>query len=695
MTVCTVTGTLRNAQGIALVSSKVVFERSGVFGQSGAVVMPTRVEAVSDEQGEIEVNLYPGTYSASAIGLSGPTKFAVGVPEELTADLADIIDQIPAITPSLVTQAVAARDAAEGFSDAAGGSVALAAAEAASAAVSAEEAAASAGFRDFADVTTLLANTSLAYGTGAAQVEAGDIVRTRAEGFAYEVAASAATDQHVTTAGGVKLYRVFLPAVYFNSVLLPTAVTGSAGASGNLTGTYYYRVTYVTDEGETQPGSGSAPIAASSQRVNLTIPVSTDRRVVARNIYRTIGGAGDPVLVRFVATVDDNTTTAFEDNLADASLGDNVRWIERTGGLLFDSGVNTGDEIVAGIGGFSTIFGRNAMPAGGYASTAVGSNAMSANVSGYRNTAIGHDALRNNTSGANNTAVGVHAGNDVTTGSSNTTIGYSAAFKNVSGSENVSIGLFAATEATTGDRNVAVGSGAMQLRTAGSDNIGIGYQAARAGTGTGNIGVGRGAGAGLSAGNFNTYLGYLAAGGGAGSFNVAVGSNAGAGLTSGGSNVCIGPRAGQWLSTQSNNLFIDNAARVDYNDSIIKALVFGVFGATPEAQQFRTNGLHYANVGVAYPARAITADYTVVVSDHTINVTGTASVALTLPNPTTTPGKIYHIRNKAAFTVVSAAANVQPIAGGASGTAILPATAGAWCQIQAIGSAWEIIARGT
>ena len=54
----------------------------------------------------------------------------------------------------------------------------------------------------FATVAALLADTSLTYST----ITAGDIVRTRAEGFAYRVAASDATDHHVTTAGGVKLY---------------------------------------------------------------------------------------------------------------------------------------------------------------------------------------------------------------------------------------------------------------------------------------------------------------------------------------------------------------------------------------------------------------------------------------------------------------------------------------------------------
>ena len=52
------------------------------------------------------------------------------------------------------------------------------------------------------DVATLLADTALTYSNAPQNT----IVRTRAEGFAYKVAASGATNQHVTTAGGVKLY---------------------------------------------------------------------------------------------------------------------------------------------------------------------------------------------------------------------------------------------------------------------------------------------------------------------------------------------------------------------------------------------------------------------------------------------------------------------------------------------------------
>lgn len=56
-------------------------------------------------------------------------------------------------------------------------------------------------------VTSLLADMAFTYTAGqATTVVSGDIIRTVTEGFAYRVASSTATDHHVTTAGGVKLY---------------------------------------------------------------------------------------------------------------------------------------------------------------------------------------------------------------------------------------------------------------------------------------------------------------------------------------------------------------------------------------------------------------------------------------------------------------------------------------------------------
>lgn len=86
-------------------------------------------------------------------------------------------------------------------------------ARATEAAASATAAAASAGQAALfdgpwlANVAALLANTSLTYTTGtSSSVAVGGFVRTRSEGFSYRVAAASATDHHIVTAGGVKLY---------------------------------------------------------------------------------------------------------------------------------------------------------------------------------------------------------------------------------------------------------------------------------------------------------------------------------------------------------------------------------------------------------------------------------------------------------------------------------------------------------
>jgi len=75
------------------------------------------------------------------------------------------------------------------------------------------------GLRSVQDVASLLANTSLTYSAGSINtVTAGDILQTRAENFSYQVAASGAANQHLTTAGGVKLYSLNLNVQAFGAV---------------------------------------------------------------------------------------------------------------------------------------------------------------------------------------------------------------------------------------------------------------------------------------------------------------------------------------------------------------------------------------------------------------------------------------------------------------------------------------------
>lgn len=80
--------------------------------------------------------------------------------------------------------------------------------------------------REFRDLPALLANAALTYGPGAAHVQAGDIVRTRAEGFAYRVVASDDADYDLATAGGVRLYLQPSDAGHYNFAGMAPAADG-------------------------------------------------------------------------------------------------------------------------------------------------------------------------------------------------------------------------------------------------------------------------------------------------------------------------------------------------------------------------------------------------------------------------------------------------------------------------------------
>ena len=86
-----------------------------------------------------------------------------------------------------------------------------------------------------------------------------------------------------------------------------------------------------------------------------------------------------------------------------------------------------------------------------------------------------------------------------------------------------------------------------------------------------------------------------------------------------------------------------------------------------------------------------TSTYTVLTSDYMIIQT-TAASTYTLPAAASFTGRRLHILTQFAGTVISASANVVPIAGGAAGTAILAATAGKYAILQSNGTNWLIVA---
>lgn len=108
-------------------------------------------------------------------------------------------------------------------------------------------------------------------------------------------------------------------AVETMGVPVPIAPSGvDSGVSGNPNGAYFYKVTYEIDSYQEGNASiASSVVNVSSKKVTLTIPVSTNTRVTARNIYRTVASG---LIYYFVARVANNIDISYLDNIADGSL---------------------------------------------------------------------------------------------------------------------------------------------------------------------------------------------------------------------------------------------------------------------------------------------------------------------------------------------------------------------------------------
>jgi hypothetical protein len=145
------------------------------------------------------------------------------------------------------------------------------------------------------------------------------------------------------------------------------------------------------------------------------------------------------------------------------------------------------------------------------------------------------------------------------------------------------------------------------------------------------------------------------------------------------------------------NVFNDAGADVDqriegdtdenliFVDASTDRVGFGT--ATPTAK-VQVNGSFAFGLPVT-----VTTDYVVATSDTVIISNRGASNTLTLPAASTNGGRLLFILNiGGAFTVVSASSNVIPRAGGSAGTAILPATDGAWALLQSNATNWQILA---
>lgn len=164
--------------------------------------------------------------------------------------------------------------------------------------------------REFRDLPTLLANAALAYGAGAAQVQAGDIIRTRAEGFAYRVLALGSTP-HVATAGGVLLEVLPVDGAYYPWAAWAPVNDGvtdnygklrSAGDACRLNniaglflpaGNYFVGQEFIVDwRAEIQGAGGTNWQASREICTNLYFPAGTNGIRVPRANTSASGGDG-------------------------------------------------------------------------------------------------------------------------------------------------------------------------------------------------------------------------------------------------------------------------------------------------------------------------------------------------------------------------------------------------------------------
>ncbi|GAA5073440.1 hypothetical protein N0B44_15545 [Roseibacterium beibuensis] len=119
MATCNVTGVFRDRRGNLWPNQELIIRNaSGIIGAGSAALVPASFATSTDENGEVDFDLEPGSYQISA-EWSGPwgaesDRFALSVPsDQASIDIANYIDQQDApLTPALVAEAVAAKDEA-------------------------------------------------------------------------------------------------------------------------------------------------------------------------------------------------------------------------------------------------------------------------------------------------------------------------------------------------------------------------------------------------------------------------------------------------------------------------------------------------------------------------------------------------------------------------------------------------------
>ena len=292
-------------------------------------------------------------------------------------------------------------------------------------------------------------------------------------------------------------------------------------ADGGETGAYsvnYFKTITITDN------------TIAGQVLLEGIPISSDARVVARDIYRTPAN-GSIYFGKKLVTINDNTTTTYIDNLSDSALDPDTQMYRKantTAGIMYID---------------NNIISQAPSPH----RTSYGHNALSRVTIGQDNVAVGGLSLQVLTSGRQNIAMGYASGANNIDGQNNTFLGYASGYYNESGDYNTYVGADAGRniDVSTNDYNTGVGSKSLErLTTNNSWNTAIGYNSGRGAQGQWNMHLGY-------------YAGYKNTPEALGSFNIHIGAYAGQ-ATTGGNNILIGRQIEAPIPSNDNQLNIGN-----------------------------------------------------------------------------------------------------------------------------------------
>ena len=228
-----------------------------------------------------------------------------------------------------------------------------------------------------------------------------------------------------------------------------SGMTATPNAAGILTGNYYYSVTYVTADGETGIDESDyiGPVNPSNQSVDLAGIPTGPSGVIARKLYRTQDISDiKKYKLQYLATLSNNTTTTYTDNIADSALGDPPPRQNTTGGNIYLDGTKIGyaDD-------YSVSLGESAAPYAGMGTVAIGP------LSGPQTPTWDHDSVyvgyaageSEPWDAAGETLIGTGAGQLHAAGHRNTMIGLNAGYGHTSGEGNTFIGAFCTNSSQT------------------------------------------------------------------------------------------------------------------------------------------------------------------------------------------------------------------------------------------------------